>query len=349
MKGLRVILVAMLSLMLVACSGTTSKPAETKPAEQPAPAAPAPAPAPAPAKPKVVGISQLVAHPSLDLIQKGILDELKDQGFEDGKNIKVDLQTAQGDAALTKSIADKFVADKADVIVTLTTPSGQSAVKATQNTKIPVVFAAVSDPVAAGMLKTVKEPSGTNVTGMYNFDPLEAQLDLFAQIMPNLNSLGVIFNPGESNSQTNVKRLKELTAARNWKLIEAPVSGSNEVQTAAQSLIGRVQAVYMPQDNTVVSAFEALVKVTRDAKTPLFVSDGQSVKRGAIATVGGDDYKNGRQAGAIVARILKGEDPGKVLPEQVKNRGIIINKKAADAYGLKIPEAIAKNATDMGE
>lgn len=339
-----------LSLGLTGCGGQ----APAKPAAQPQPAQQPTAPSqPASQQPaekvKVIGLTQLVQHPSLDLVRKGILDQLKAEGFEEGKNIRIDFQNAQGDLALTKTIADKFVADKVDLIVTETTPSAQAAAKAVQNTKIPLVFTAVSDPLSAGLLKSVKEPSGTNITGLYNFDPVEAQFDLFQQIMPELKTVGVIFNPGESNSQANLKKLRDLVAKRNLKLVEAPVAASSEVQTAAQSLIGRVQAVYMPQDNTVVSAFEALVKVTREGKTPLFVSDGQSVRRGAIATVGNDDYRAGLQAGKMVARVLRGEEPGKIMPEQISARGVFINKKAAAAYGVKLPDAVVQNAQDVGE
>jgi len=342
MLRLRHLAIGLLPLLLVAC-GASSTPA-------PAPAS-APTPAPtAPAKPKLVAITQLVQHPSLDLVRQGVLDGLKAAGFEDGKNIKVDYQNAQGDMAMTKTVADKFVAETPDIIITLTTPSAQAVAKAVQNTRIPMIFSAVSDPVGAQLLGSVDQASGTNITGVYNFDPTRAQLDLFAQIMPDLKTLGVIYNPGESNSVSTVKRMKDDIAKRSgWKLVEAPANSSAEVQTAAQSLIGRVQAIYMPQDNTVVSAFDALLKVAQTGKTPLFVSDAQSVGRGAIATVGSDEYKGGVQAGAMAARVLKGEDPGKVKPEVTETRHIFINSKAADAFGIKLPDDVKKVGEEQGK
>ena len=323
------------------------------PSASPSPAgAGAPAVKPAVAvggPPTTVGLVQLLQHPSLDLWRNGILDGLKAAGYEDGKTLKVDYQNAQGDPALAKSITDKFVADKVDLIISIATPTGQAAVKSTQNTNIPVLFTAVSDAVGAGLVKSATAPSDTNVTGLINFDPIEAQMDVFSQIMPDLKTLGVIYNPGEANSVSAVKGLKDQAAKRGWTIVESAANSSNDVQTSAQALVGRVQAVYMPQDNTVVSAFDALVKVTRDAKLPLFVSDGESVKRGAIATVGNDEYQNGLQAAKMAARILNGEKPGSIPPEQTSVRGIIVNAKAAAAYGVKIPDAVLKSATDVGQ
>ncbi|MCL5264054.1 MAG: ABC transporter substrate-binding protein [Chloroflexi bacterium] len=361
---LRKALIALLAVGLLAtsaCSGAA--PAQTKPAEttksteasktteaaKPAEAKPAeskPAAA-APAKPKVVGIVQLVAHPALDLTRKGLIDALAEAGFKDGDKIKIDLQNAQGQVAATKTIADKFVADNVDLIISITTPAGQSAAKATQGTKIPLVFVGVSDAVGAGLIKSIGQPTGTNLTGIYNFDPIPAQMDLAAEILPNLKTLGVIYNAGESNSVSNVDRLKKDVAKRGWKVVDATVASSSDVLSSARSLVGRVDAIYMPQDNTVVSALEALIKTANEAKLPLFVGDIESVKRGAIATLGNDQYETGKQAGVMAARVLKGEEPGKIVPEEVKVKSLAVNVKAAEAIGLKIPDSVVKRAQEV--
>jgi len=361
----KVLVVLFAAALLVTNACSSAAPVATQaPESKPAAAAPTTAPAKAPeatkpaegksatpsaqsTKPKVVGIVQLVSHPALDQTRQGLIDALAKAGFKDGDNIKIDFQNAQGQVPATKTIADKFVADKVDLIISIATPAGQSAAKATQGTKIPLVFVSVSDAVGAGLIKAVNEPTGTNITGVYNFDPIPAQMDLVAEIMPKIKNLGVIYNAGESNSVSNVDRLKKDVEKRGWKVVEATVASSSDVLSSAQSLVGRVDAIYMPQDNTVVSALEALLKTANEAKLPLFVGDIDSVKRGAIATLGNDQYETGAQAGAMAARVLKGEDPGKIVPEEVKVKALVVNQKAAETIGLKIPDSVLKRAQEV--
>ncbi|WP_051273304.1 ABC transporter substrate-binding protein [Desulfotruncus alcoholivorax] len=296
-----------------------------------------------------IGVTQFVAHPALDLDQKGFLDQMKKEGFIDGQNVKFDIQNSQGDPNLAKTIADKFVADKVDAIFSITTPSSQAAAQATKGTGIPVVFIAVSDAVGAGLIKSLDQPTGTNITGVYSADPVEQQMDLVMEMVPGLKQVGLIYNAGEANSVSNINRAKQYLESKGLKVVEAPVASSNEVQTAAQSLVGRVQAVFVPQDNTVISALEALLKVLQDNKIPLFTGDTESVKRGAVATIGNDEYDCGRQGATMLARVLKGEKPGEIKPEEIRKRTLMINKSAAAKIGLQIPEAVLKRADEVVE
>lgn len=295
----------------------------------------------------VVGILQLVSHPALNLDYQGFVDQMKEEGFIDGKTVKFDFQNAQGDLNMTKTIADKFVADKVDAILAITTPSSQAAAQATKGTGIPVVFIAVSDPVKAGLIKAVGEPTGTNITGVASNDPVAQQMDLIEEMVPNMKRLGVMYNPGEDNSVRNVNLIKEYVAGKGWEVIEGTVSSSSEVQMAAQSLAGRVDAVFMPQDNTVMSAVQSVIKVCRDNKIPFFTGDTESVKAGAVATIGNDEYDCGRQGAELVARVLRGEDVGSIPPEEIRKRTLLINKKAADAIGLEIPQSLLNRADDV--
>lgn len=297
----------------------------------------------------VVGISQFVAHPALDLDYKGFVDQMKAEGFIDGENVRFDFQNSQGDPNMAKTIADKFVADKVDVILSITTPSSQAAAQATKGTDIPVVFIAVSDGVGAGLMPAIGKPTGTNVTGVYSADPIEQQMDLIGEVVPNMKRLGIMFNAGEANSVSNVNRIKEYVQGKGWTVVEATVASSNEVQAAAQSLVGRVDAVFMPQDNTVMSAVQSVIKVCQDNKLPFFTGDTESVKQGALGTVGNDEYDCGRQGAEIVARILRGEDPGKIVPQEIRKRVLLINKKAADAIGLTVPQAVLDRADEIIE
>jgi putative ABC transport system substrate-binding protein len=295
--------------------------------------APAAAQTPAPAgKVFRIGVTQIVSHPVLDAQRTAFVDEMRKLGFEEGKQVRYDVQIAQNDQTLSKTIAEKFVADRVDLIFTLSTPSMQAAVRAAREPGIPIVFVAVTDPVSAGVLASVDRPSGTHVTGVYNFDPVEAQMEL-----------------AESNSVANVKALKTVTQKFGWALVEATVTGTADVRTAAQSLVGRVDAAYMPTDNTVMAGLEALLRVTRDARLPLVTGDVSSVQRGALGAVGDDPEDKGRQAAALAARVLRGAKAGDIKPEIVRTRLLYLNRTTARAIGVTLPDALVARAAKVFE
>ncbi|SFR10004.1 ABC transporter substrate-binding protein [Desulfoscipio geothermicus] len=296
-----------------------------------------------------VGVTQFLEHPALNLDRQGFLDQMKKEGFFEGENIQFDIQNSHGDPNLAKTIADKFVADKVDAILAITTPSSQAAAMATKGSDIPMVFIAVSDAVGSGLIKTTDQPTGTNITGVYSADPVEQQMDLIEEMVSGMHKLGLIYNPGEPNSVSNTNRAKEYVKGKGWEVVEAPVNSSNEVQAAAQSLVGRVDAVFVPQDNTVISALEALLKVLQDNNIPLFTGDTESVKRGAIATIGNDEYDCGRQGATMLARVLRGEKAGDIMPEEIRKRSLMVNKSAAQKIGLEIPQTVLDRADEVVE
>lgn len=293
-----------------------------------------------------VGVTQFVAHPALDLDRQGFLDQMKEEGFVEGQNIEFDLKNSQGDPNLAKTIADKFVADKVEAILAITTPSSQAAVQATKGSDIPVVFIAVSDAVGSGLIAGLDQPTGSNITGVYSADPVEQQMDLIIEVQPDAQRLGVIYNAGEANSASNVQRIKKYLEGK-IEVVEASVASSNEVQMAAQSLAGRVDAVFMPQDNTVMSAVEALIKVCQDQDLPLYTGDTESVKKGALATLGNDEYDCGKQGAVLIARILKGEKAGEIVPEEIRKRTLLINNKMAGEYGIFLPQTVLERADEV--
>lgn len=293
-----------------------------------------------------VGVSQIVAHPALDLDQKGFLDQMKEEGFIQGQNVQIDVKLAQGDPNMAKTIADKFVADKVDAILAITTPSAQSAAMATKQTDIPVVFIAVSDAKAAGLVTDITKATGTNITGVNTADPIEEQMDLMLKIQPSIKKLGVVYNSGEANSVSNVNRIKEKLKGT-AEVVEVTVASSNEVQAAAQSLVGRVDAAYMPTDNTVMSAVDTLIKTCQDNKLPLYSGDTESVKKGALATMSNDEYDCGRQGATLVARILKGEKAGEISIEPIRKRLTIVNNVAAAKYGITLPKEVIDKADEV--
>lgn len=296
-----------------------------------------------------IGISYLVQHPALDLTRQGVKDALTAAGYVEGKNVTYQEMNAQGDPNNGLTIAQSLVNSDVDAIVAQTTPSSQALVKAIGEKPKPLIFVNVSDPVGAGMLKSVDEPTKAGYSGVYSADPVAEQMNLIVEFMPNGKKVGVIYNAGESNSVSNVKRFKAAAAAAGWTVTEATVASSSEVQMAARTFVGKVDAVYMPQDNTVVSALEALIKTCQDAKLPLFAADTESVKRGAIAAVGNDQTDTGVQAGEMLVRVLKGENAGDIKPEVVRKRLTVVNKTAAKIMGVQVPQAVLDRADQIIE
>lgn len=296
------------------------------------------------AQTKSVAVTAIVEHPALDSIRDGVKAQLQASGYEEGKNLKWQYQSAQGNTGTAAQIARKFVGDKPDAIVAIATPSAQAVVAATKS--VPVVFSAVTDPVAAKLVKNW-EPSKTNVTGVSDLLALDKQVDLIKQVVPNAKRVGMVYNPGEANSVVVVKELKELLAKQGMTLVEASAPRSVDVGSAARSLVGKVDVIYTNTDNNVVSAYEALVKVGQEAKLPLVASDTDSVKRGAIAALGINYRDLGEQTGRMVVRILKGEKPGDIKPEVSTKLELFVNPGAAEKQGVKLSEALVKSAAQV--
>ncbi|QYY24073.1 ABC transporter substrate-binding protein [Diaphorobacter sp. MNS-0] len=296
------------------------------------------------AQQKSVAVTAIVEHPALDSIRDGVKAQLQAAGFEEGKNLKWQYQSAQGNTGTAAQIARKFVGDKPDAIVAIATPSAQAVVAATKT--VPVVFSAVTDPVAAKLVKNW-EPSKTNVTGVSDMLALDKQMDLVKQVVPGAKRVGMVYNPGEANSVVVVKELKQLLPKMGMTLVEASAPRSVDVSSAARSLVGKVDVIYTNTDNNVVSAYESLVKVGQEAKVPLVASDTDSVKRGAIAALGINYRDLGEQTGRMVARILKGEKPGDIKPEVSTKMELFVNPGAAEKQGVKLSDALVKSATQV--
>lgn len=293
------------------------------------------------AEEKSVAATAIVDHPALDLIRDGILAELKASGFTPGKNLKWQSQTAQGNPGTAAQIARKFVGDGVNVIVPISTPSAQAVAAATKD--IPVVYAAVSDPIAAGLVKNWK-PSGTNVTGVADVPPLDKQLSVIQQAAPHAKRIGVIYNPGEANSESFITSLKDKASSYGYTVVEAAAPRSVDVGAAAKSLIGKVDLIFEPTDNTVASAFASVIKVGTEAKIPVFASDKTMVEQGAAMGLALNYAELGRQTGKLVVRILKGEQPGSIASQVSTSFDLYVNTKAAKAQGLNVPEDMVKNA-----
>ena len=293
---------------------------------------------------KSVAVTAIVEHPALDAVRDGVKDALKAAGYEDGKNLKWQYQSAQGNTGTAAQIARKFVGDKPNAIVAIATPSAQAVIASTKS--VPVVFSAVTDPVAAKLVPSW-EPSKNNVTGVSDLLALDKQMDLVKQVVPAAKRIGMVYNPGEANSAVVVKELQALLPKMGWTLVTAAAPRSVDVSSAARSLIGKVDVIYTNTDNNVVSAYESLVKVGQDAKIPLVASDTDSVKRGAVAAYGINYRDLGEQTGRMVVRILKGEKPGDIKTEVSSKMELFVNPGAAEKQGVKLPDDLVKAAAQV--
>lgn len=289
-----------------------------------------------------VGIVQLVEHAALDAANKGFVEGLASKGYKEGQNIAYDRQNAQADQSNLQNIAHRFVNNKVNLICAIATPAAQTVANVTSD--IPIVATAVTDYKAAKLVKDNAKP-GTNVTGTTDMNPVEQQLDLLLKIVPNAKSVGTIYCSSEVNSQLQVDILKKAAAAKGVTVKEATVSNVNDIQQAARSLVGKVQAIYVPTDNVLASAMPTLVSVTEEAKLPVICGEGGMVKAGGVATLGVDYYKLGFQAGEMAADILGGKSkPADMAIQAQKEFKAMVNVKEAEKIGLKVPEDVLKGA-----
>lgn len=299
---------------------------------------------PAFAQTKSVAVTAIVEHPALDAARDGVRDALAEAGFTPGENLNFEYQSAQGNPATAAQIARQFIGQSPDVIVPISTPSAQAVVAATRD--IPVVFTAVTDPVSAQLVNDMDAPGG-NVTGLSDMSPLADHLDLIKEVAPDAKRIGVPYNPGEPNSVTLVRLLQEMAAERGYEIVEATATRSADVQAAARSLVGNADVIYVPLDNTIVSAFEAVSAVGAQNDIPVFSGDTASVERGAVASIGFDYYQVGRQTGDVVARILKGEKPGDIPVRVAQGSDLVVNPKAAAEQGIEIPQSVLDRANKV--
>lgn len=290
-----------------------------------------------------IGEAQIVSHPALDNDSKGFKVALEEEGFIEGKNVVFDRQNAQGDQPNCAIIARKFEDDRVDLIHAISTPNAQASVKISKT--IPIVFSSVTDPVATGIVPQMGK-TGTHVTGVSDRWPIELQCRIYQDMVSHARRWGTIYNPGDVNVTFHIKAMKSAVEKMGGKLIEAHISGSSEVMQAAQSLVGRVDAIHITSDNTAVSAFESITKVCNENNIPLFAGDQDSTPRGAIAAYGPDYFQIGYTAGKKAARILKGENPGDVPAGLALGYSLWVSLKNAKAQGLKLPPALIEKAAD---
>ena len=289
-----------------------------------------------------VGIVQLMEHPSLNTIRESIIQGLEDEGFVDGENISIDYQNGQNDMTTMKTIAQTFVSNGCDAIVAIATPAAQAALSET--TDIPIIFAAVTDPIDAGLVDSLENPGG-NVSGTSDEVSAEAILNLAKEITPDFKTIGALYSSGEDNSASVIEGLKAYAHDNGYEVVESTVTNTSEVQQAAQYLADKTDIVYSPIDNTIASSMAVASDIFNKAKVPFYVSADSMVKDGGLATYGIDYTILGKETGKMVAQVLNGTDIGSIPVQKMSDMSVYVNTTTAAALGVDVPQEIKDKAT----
>lgn len=293
-----------------------------------------------------IGLVQLVEHTSLDQIRESIIAQLEEDGYVDGENIVIDYKNAQNEQSNLKTICQGFVADDVDIIVAITTPATQVAMGETD--EIPIVFSAVTDPVAAEVVADMEKPGG-NVTGTSDVISVDKIMGLAQEITPGFKTIGALYNSSETNSVSAIEALKEYAEANDLKVEESAITSANEIQPAAQNLAKKCDIVFSPTDNTVASAIATANQVFTEAKVPFYVGADSMVKDGAFATYGVDYEYLGQETAKMIIEIINGADPAEMPVRTMDEMAIYINSQTAESMDLKIPDDIMEKATDLAK
>lgn len=288
-----------------------------------------------------IGVVQIVQHGSLDEANKGFVDALKERGYGPDK-VEIDQENAQGDQSNLKTIVSRFKAEKPKLICAIATPAAQAA--ANEIKDIPIVGTAITDYTSAKLVQNDERPSG-NVTGVSDFASMDAQMELAAKLIPQAKNVGLIYCSSEVNSEVQANQMKDYCKKHGLSVEERTVNNVNDIQQVAESLVGKVDYIYVPTDNTLASSIPTLMKITDANKIPVIVGADIMAKDGALAALSVDYYRLGKQTGELAADILDGKVKPETSPIQhQKDYTIVINKQDAEILGIQIPEEIAKKA-----
>ena len=294
-----------------------------------------------------IGISQFAEHGSLDNCREGFLEGLKEEGIEEGKNLTVSVKNAAADQGTAKQISDSFVSDKVDLICAIATPSAQAAYNSAMDSEIPVVYTAVTDPVAAKIAKDDGTAVG-NVTGTSDELPIKAQLEMIREMMPDAKKIGILYTTSEANSVSTIKEYKELAENYDFEIVDSGINTVADVEMAAKDLASKVDCISNLTDNTVVSALQTVIAAADEKNIPVFGSEIEQVKSGCLASMGIDYIALGKQTGEMAAKILKGESKAEEMPYEVcSGASLYVNTAVADKLNFELDQATVDGAAEV--
>lgn len=340
-KSVKTILAAVLAVAMIfalaGCAGTAAQEsAQTSAAAQESASAAQPGAAAA-GESVTIGVIQYATHPSLDNCYTGFLQRLEEAGFREGENLTIDFQNAQGDMANSDMIAKNMVSKKESMIMGIATPAAMSAYSATKNAGVPVVFSAVSDPVAAGIVNSI-ESTGTNCTGTSDILNLEAQMKMIRAFLPDAKKIGIIYTTSEPNSISHLEKFKALAPTYGFEIVEVGVTNASEVASAAASVVAKgAQCINNFTDNNVVDNLASVVQAADKAGIPVFGSEVEQVKNGCLASESIDYISLGRETGKIAAEILNGKSPSEIPVSMISDTTPVYNQEVLEKLGLSLP------------
>lgn len=293
-----------------------------------------------------IGIQQFAEHGSLDNCREGFLEGLEEEGIKEGDNLTVEVKNAMADTATNAQIADSFVSDNMDLICAIATPSAQSAYNAAMDKDIPVVYTAVTDPVSAELADKDGNPVG-NVTGTSDTLPVEEQLKMIREMMPDAKTIGILYTTSEANSVSAIATYESLVDKYGFTLETKGISQTSEIALATDDLLTKVDCITNLTDNTVVASLPTILEKANEKGIPVFGSEIEQVKIGCLAAEGIDYIQLGKQTGKIAAQILKGEKKASEIPyEIISEPGFYVNTKVAENLGIEVPSDLADSAVE---
>lgn len=293
-----------------------------------------------------IGIEQFAEHGSLDNCREGFLKGLEDEGIKEGDNLTVKYKNAAADMGTAKQISDSLVSDKVDLVCAIATPSAQSAYNAAMKADIPVIYTAVTDPVAAELADKDGKPVG-EVTGTSDKLPVEEQLKMIREMLPDAKKIGIMYTTSEANSVSAIEEYKSLVKKYDFELVEKGITTTADVSLAADDLLSKVDCITNLTDNTVVASLPTILDKANEKKIPVFGSEIEQVKIGCLAAEGIDYIALGKQTGKMAAKVLKGEAKASEQNfETITEPGFYVNNKVAENLGITVPDDLANNAVE---
>lgn len=293
-----------------------------------------------------IGISQFAEHGSLDNCREGFIEGLKEEGIEEGENLKIEYKNAAADQGTAKQISDTFVSDKVDLICGIATPSAQAAFNSAMNSDIPVIYTAVTDPAEAKLVDDEGNPVG-EITGTSDELPIKEQLEMIREILPDAKKVGILYTTSEANSVSALSTYKKLAGDYELEIVEKGVTQTADISLAAEELLGEVDCLTNLTDNTVVNSLATILDKANAQKIPVFGSEIEQVKLGCLAAEGLDYIKLGKQTGKMAAQVLKGEKKASEIKyETISEPGLYVNTKAAENLGITIDESLVSQAVE---
>lgn len=291
-----------------------------------------------------IGLLQYATHPSLDAITDGIIDTLAEHGYEDGKNIAIDYQNAQGDQSNLNTMANRFVSSDADAMIAVATPAALSLANASKD--IPIILGAITDPENVGLVDSNETPGG-NITGVSDMTPIAKQIELIRQIQPKAKTIGILYSSSEDNAVLQGEIAADLGGDYDFHTVTRTVASTNDVSQVTKQLVSEVDAIWVPNDNIIASAFPSVLEVSNAAKIPVYPAVDMMVTQGGLATLGLNQYQIGVKTGEMVVELIEGKI--QTATESIRfadETDLVINFKTAELLGITIPDSLTADAID---